>query len=196
MIVEGSEVPVELRHERFVARPLTRDLVALDHAAYTASPDVIRLHSGGRWPVEGFTLEEDRRLIAQHEADHTARRAFAFLLLDTSESEALGCVYLNPFHEYLSAVGADRATRAAFPPESAMVTFWVRQDRLHTALPTVVLEAVNAWLLHDWPVRGHVFRLVPGEHRMARGALERLPLRRLALELPGESRAYLWYRPR
>lgn len=195
MFVESTAVPLELRHEAFVATPLTQDLAALDYAAYMASPDVIRVHSGGRWPVEGFTLEEDRHLIAEHEADHEARRAFAFLLLDPSESEAFGCLYLNPLHDYLRAVRADRQTRAAFPPESAMVTFWIRQDHLGTTLPVVVLEAVNDWLQKDWPLKGHVFRLVPAEH-VSGSALERLALQRLRLVLPGEDRHYLWYQPR
>lgn len=195
MFSEGTAVPTELRHEAFVATPLTRDLAALDYTAYMASPDVIRVHSGGRWPVEGFTLEEDRRLIEQHEADHEKRRAFAFLLLDPSANEALGCVYLNPLHDYLRDAGADPRTCAAFPPESAMVTFWVRQDRQDT-LPTAVLEAVNTWLLSDWPLKTHVFRLVPAEHRPSQSTLERLGLRRLDLELAAESRPYRWYQPR
>ncbi len=195
MFVESTVVPFELRHEAFVATPLTQDLAALDYAAYMASPNVIRVHSDGRWPVEGFTLEEDRRLIAEHEADHEARRAFAFLLLDPSESEALGCLFLNPLLDYLRLAGADRQTRAAFPPESAMVTFWIRQDRVDASLPAVVLEAVNDWLRNDWPVKAHVFRLVPSEHQPTRATLERLGLRTLRLGLPGEDRPYSWYQP-
>ena len=39
-----------------VAVPLTIDVAALDYASYMASPDVIRIHSDGRWPVDRFTL--------------------------------------------------------------------------------------------------------------------------------------------
>lgn len=49
-----AAIPSGLRHARFVATPLTTDNAALDHASYTASPDVIRVHSDGRWPVEDF----------------------------------------------------------------------------------------------------------------------------------------------
>ena len=88
-----------------------------------------------------------------------------------------------------------RRTRAAFPPESASVTFWARQDQQDTTLSTAVLEAVNTWLLSDWPLRIHVSRLVPAEHRPSRSTLERLDLWRLDLELPAESRPYRWYQP-
>lgn len=194
MLIKNAAVPTALRHEAFVATPLTTDLAGLDCAAYMASPDVIRVHSDGRWPVDGFTLEEDRRLIAQHEADHAARRAFAFLLHEPSWSEGLGCLYLNPFHEYFQSVGADPQTLAGFPAESAMVTFWIRQDLQHTELTDVVAEAANAWLLDDWPLRTHLFRILPAEHA-SRAALERLDLRRVSIRLPHEKRPYLWYQP-
>lgn len=46
-----------------------------------ASPDVIRIHSDGRWPVSGFTLADDISMAAVHDIDHQAGRSFAFVLL-------------------------------------------------------------------------------------------------------------------
>ncbi|WP_026185174.1 GNAT family N-acetyltransferase [Salinispora pacifica] len=178
-----------------MAKPLTKDVAALDYAAYMASPDVVRVHSDGRWPVEGFTLQQDLKLVAKHQADHEARRAFTFVLLATLEGEALGCLYLNPLHEYLRRVRAKPQTMDTFPPDSAMVTFWLRQDQQGTGLAEVVAEAVNDWLVNDWPIKMHLFRILPGEWT-SRAALERLPLRRIDLLLPGEERPYLWYQPR
>ncbi|MER7475958.1 hypothetical protein, partial [Micromonospora sp. NPDC000018] len=62
MFDETASIPSGLHHERFVATPLTTDTAALDYASYMASPDIIRAHSDGRWPVEGFTLEDDLKL--------------------------------------------------------------------------------------------------------------------------------------
>lgn len=121
-------VPAGLRHERFVALPLTPDTAALDYASYLASPEVIRVHSDGRWPVEGFTFEDDLELVAAHQADHEHRRAFTFVLLAPSLDEAVGCLYLSPLREYLQRAGAGRELLDASPPTSAMVTFWLRQD--------------------------------------------------------------------
>ena len=70
-----APVPCRLEHPRFAALPLTRDTAALDYAAYMASPEVIRLHSDGRWSVEGFTFADDQELVARHEADHASRRS-------------------------------------------------------------------------------------------------------------------------
>jgi hypothetical protein len=127
----------------FVASPLTTANVALDYAAYMASPDVIRVPSDGRWPVGGFTLEQDRELAAAHRAAHQARRAFTFLLLDPGERECLGCLYLNPLPGYLQQAGADPETLSCFPAASAMVSFWIRQDHRDTGLPGIVAEGVS-----------------------------------------------------
>ena len=192
MLDTNAAVPFSLMHERFVATPLTTDLVALDYAAYMASPDVIRVHSDGRWPVDSFTLEENRLQAAQHQADHETHRAFSFLLLDPSRRESLGCLYLNSLHEYLRRVEADLETLTRFPAASAMVSFWLRQG--HHELSEVVVTAVNAWLLNAWPLKAHLFRLLPSEHA-SRIALERLELPRVTLRLTGEERPYLWYGP-
>lgn len=194
MLYDNASVPTGLQHERFVATPLTAATAALDYASYMASPDVIRVHSDGRWPVEGFTLSDDLELIAKHEDDHKNRRAFTFVLLAPSGTEALGCMYLKPLREYLLRAGADRQLVDQTPLASAMVTFWLRQDQQDTGLAGVVVEAVNNWILNEWPLSTHLFRVLPGE-RSSCGALDRLNLRKTRLTLPGDERAYIWYQP-
>lgn len=192
MLDAEAAVPTGLRHERFVMTPLTTDTAALDYACYMASPDVIRTHSDGRWPLEGFSFSDDLELVAQHEDDHVRRRAFTFVLRTPSGTEALGCVYLNPLREYLSRAEAPSHLVDRTLPDTAMVTFWLRQDQQDTGLPEVVVEAVNDWILDEWPLTGHLFRVLPGE-RSSRVALDRLGLQRVRLPLPGDERPYLWY---
>jgi RimJ/RimL family protein N-acetyltransferase len=189
-----AAIPSGLTHQRFVATPLTTDLMELDYAAYMDSPDVIREHSDGRWPVAGFTLAEDAVQIAQHEAEHRAGKAFTFALLDHAMSESLGCLYLNPLHAYLDRAGADPTTIDTWPPDTAMVTFWIRQDLQGSYLPPDVVTAVSAWLADCWPFAAHVFRVLPGE-RASVAALDAAGLHRVALQLTRETRPYLWYRP-
>lgn len=192
MLDENALIPAGLRHERFVATPLTTDTAALDYASYMASPDVIRVHSDGRWSVDGFTLEDDLELVAKHQADHEQRRAFTYVLLAPSLSEALGCLYLNPLREYLQRAQADPQFLDAVPPASAMVTFWLRQDQQDTGLADAVVQAVNDWLLTEWPLAAYAFRVLPAE-RSSRTALDRQSLRKTHLSLPGDSRPYIWY---
>jgi RimJ/RimL family protein N-acetyltransferase len=194
VIDHDTPVPVELQHHRFLATPLTADVAELDYASYMASPDVIRIHSDGRWPVAGFTLVEDSELVARHRADHEHHRAFTFVLLAPSRAEALGCVYLNPLREYLQRAGAAPELLHTVPSASAMATFWLRQDQQATSLAQDVVRAVNDWLINDWPLRMHLFRVLPAE-RSSCDALDRVGLREVRITLPGEERLYRWYAP-
>lgn len=194
MLDDTAVVPTGLWHERFVMTPLTTDTAALDYASYMASPDVIRAHSDGRWPTDGFTFSDDLELVAQHEDDHQRRRAFTFVLLTPSRTQALGCLYLNPLRDYLVRAEAPPRLVDETPLDSAMVTFWLRQDQQDTGLAEVVVEAVNDWILDEWPLTAHLFRVLPGE-RSSCHALERLGLPQVRLDLPGELRPYIWYRP-
>jgi RimJ/RimL family protein N-acetyltransferase len=160
MLDDEAALPTDLRHERFVAVPLTRATAALDYACYMASADVIRTHSDGRWPVEGFTFSDDLSLVAMHEDDHKNRRAFAFVLLTPSETEALGCLYLNPLREYLVRAEAPRHVVDATPLDSAMVTFWLHQDQQDTGLAEVMVDAVNDWILGEWSLSEYLFRVL------------------------------------
>jgi RimJ/RimL family protein N-acetyltransferase len=47
---------------------------------------------------------------------------------------------------------------------TAIITFWVRQDRLHTSLANELIAAVCTWLLTEWPFDDHVFRVNRDEH--------------------------------
>ena len=194
MLDATATVPPRLDHHRFVATQLTADVAALDYAAYMSSPEVVRIHSDGRWPVEGFTFSDDLELVAKHQSDHESHRAFTFVLLDPSQTEALGCLYLNPLREYLQRVEATPQLIDATPAAAAMVTFWLRQDQQDTGLAEAVVDAVSSWLEEDWPLDTYLFRVLPDEHS-SRTALERLQLPQVRLVLPGEDRPYLWFQP-
>jgi hypothetical protein len=195
VLSSGASVPSGLVHPAFVAVPLSPANVQLDFAAYMASPAVIRVHSDGRWPIDGFTLEDDQRQAAAHDAAHQARRAFTFLLLDPSQSQSLGCVYVNPLRDFLRRAGADLETIDSMPEASGMVTFWIREDQQGTGLSYAVAKALSGWLAMDWPLERCLFRILPGE-RSSRRALERLQLRPVELRLPDEARPYLWFQIR
>lgn len=183
--------PDHLRTELFLATPLRPELVDLDTEAYVASPDVIRIHSDGRWPTAGFTRDDNLPLVEQHWADHQAARAFTYALLDPSRSRSLGCVYVNPLTDYLRRAAASDETLASYASaRAAMVTYWIRQDRVEE-LSAPVAAAVDAWLTNDWSL-AHLWRVLPAE-RASVAALRELGLRAVELELAAEPRPHLWF---
>jgi len=183
---DNLPVPEMLRAPSFLARPLRASDAALDYAAYMESPDVIRTHSGGRWPTEGFTLEENVALAAAHERDHHARRAFTFTLLTPDERFCLGCLYIRPLLALLRRAQAPSWLFARVSERTALVTFWLHERHQHSDLADEVVLATSAWLGESWALDAHVYRVSPDERRSAL-ALERAGLRPLAtLWLDGE----------
>ncbi len=157
-------VPETLRAPTFLLRQLRQAEAALDYEAYMASPDVIRAHSGGLWPVDGFTFDQEQHELALHEDRHHTRRDFAFILLTPDQTTGLGCVYILPLVPFLHHVAAPAALLAEVSDATAIVTFWVRQDRQYSPLASHVVTAVHDWLVAEWPFDDHVFRVNPVEH--------------------------------
>lgn len=148
---DDAPVPEVLRTARFVARPLRVVDALIDQEAYVASPGTIRVHSGGQWPTENFTVADDIPLLEQHEARHQARQDFAFLMLDPSETIGLGCFYLLPLAPFLQHYSVPDAVRALANEDAVMATFWVRQSEQASGLDREVVVAVQGWLTTDWP---------------------------------------------
>ena len=81
-----------------------------------------------------MTLEENLRDLRRHADDFARRVGFTFTVVDPSDNDVIGCVYL-------------------YPPASAAwavtVQSWVRADR--SELDASLAEAVASWLASDWP---------------------------------------------
>lgn len=140
----------------FILRPLTPHYVALDYDAYMASPTVIRIHSAGKWKVDGYTLEENERATVWHEDAHQRRESFAFILLTLDESQGLGCVYFNPLLPRL--INHADTIPTDINDNTAMITFWIRAGEEHN-LSLPVVRSVEAWLRDGWHFSGHYWRI-------------------------------------
>ena len=189
---EHTPVPATLTTSVFVARPLRAADAVIDYAAYMASPDTIRIHSGGRWPITNFTVDDNRLLAAQHEQDHQSRHSFTFLLLTPDQCQSLGCLYVLPLVPFLQRVQATDLS-AQFSAATPMVTFWLRQATDTSNLADHVVLAIDHWLATEWPWPDYVFRVNEGETRSIR-ALEHAGLqRRIVLDLPFPPYRYFFY---
>ena len=142
--------PVELRTDDVLLRMLQASDVDLDYDAVIASRAILWLRSDGRWPREGFTREENLADLEEHEAEHRARAAFTYTVMNPTETECLGCVYIIPFARLLERAGADDGIKAAVREDEAAVSFWVRQSRLADNLDRRLLSALLPWFERDW----------------------------------------------
>lgn len=144
---ENATVPEKLLIEELLVRPLRAADVELDYDAVISSRAELFLKSEGRWPREGFTLEENLADLVRHEREHYERVAFTYTVMNPAETECLGCLYINPLERLLKRVGISVEN---IPEESAYVTFWVRQSRLQDNLDRRLLQALIPWFQTEW----------------------------------------------
>jgi hypothetical protein len=130
--------PTSLVTDRFRLEPLGPQHNESDLAAWTTSIEHIRSTPGypdGRWPpYDGMTLEENLSDLRRHASDFERRAGFTFTVLDPTDGDVIGCVYLYP---------------TAAPEWDATVQSWVRADRADLDVP--LADAVARWLDTEWP---------------------------------------------
>jgi len=173
----------------FGLAPLTGELVDLDTRAYLESPAAITAHSAGRWPVRGFTREENLRLIVGHEHEHKAGEAFTYALLSPGRDREWGCVYLRPLQSFLDRSGTTLALDPSVILDAAIVTLWLIDDTANRPAVDEVVARLEAWL-RAWRPDAAIFRCLPAETEILE-ALTGAGLSQISAtqqELP-----YLWF---
>jgi hypothetical protein len=130
--------PRELRLPEFHLVALGAEHNESDHAAWTSSIAHIRATPGfesAAWPpVEGMSLEANRRDLERHARDFAERTGFTFTVLRPGAEEVIGCLYIYP---------------AEGRGGGAQVRSWVRADVAELDGP--LHAAVSRWLVECWP---------------------------------------------
>ncbi len=147
------EPPDGLDHSAFSIRPLTVRFNERDFLAWSTSIDHIRSTPGFErrgWP-RPMSLDDNRADLERHAADFEARRGFTYTVLDPEERDVIGCVYIYPASE----------------PMSASVRSWVRASHAH--LDGTLAAAVRQWLSDRWPFRTIEYANRPKEEYTAAG---------------------------
>ncbi len=135
-------VPATLETSEFRLRMLTVNDVVKDYDAVMTSVEHLKtVWPGSAWP-EGLTLEQDLIDLGWHQKEFQIRRSFAYTVVTPSESQVIGCVYIDP------------TRRSGYDAE---VFLWARQSELAGGLEGRLYGAVQAWLRSDWPFKQVAF---------------------------------------
>lgn len=139
-VPENFRVPEKLETEKFRLRMLTVNDVVKDYDAVMTSVEHLRGVFGPRstWPKTDLTLEQDLIDLGWHQKEFQRRRSFAYTVMNPSESQCLGCVYIVPTRKH----GYD-----------AEVYLWVRQSEFNNGLDAILFDAVKGWLKTVWPFK-------------------------------------------
>jgi hypothetical protein len=158
------------------------------------SKEFLRLWEQSTWPEDDFTVDANRADLDKLERRHVAGGSFTYTVLNPTETQCLGCVYIFPTtarqfsRAQISAVGRDRWT-----DYQVAVYFWVRKSRLADGLDRRLLDALGPWLEHDWHIERHLI-VTNEQFEQQVSMIERANLhRRFQLEVPGEAGMSLAY---
>ena len=139
-VPEDFEPPSGLVTPTFVLEPLGPQHNERDHVAWSSSmahihatPGFVGSEREDPWP-RPMTLSENLQDLEGHAADFAARRGFTYSVLDPTDEDVIGCVYLYPSSDEEHDVRAES---------------WVRASRAE--LDVVLWRAVGEWLATDWP---------------------------------------------
>jgi len=132
------DVPAGLASDQFILRMLTVNDVVKDYDAVMTSVDHLRGVFGpqSKWPSPDLSLEQDLIDLGWHQKEFQRRSSFAYTMMNPSESECLGCVYVVPTRKH----GYDAA-----------VYLWVRKSEFDKGLDPILFKAVKEWLSSKWP---------------------------------------------
>ena len=137
-VPDNFEPPRALALPDFQLVPLGVEHNESDHAAWTSSIAHIRATPGfesSDWPpVEGMSLDANRRDLEAHARDFAERTGFTFTVLRPGSEEVIGCLYIYP---------------AKDGDHDAQVRSWVRADVAELDAP--LHAAVSRWLAESWP---------------------------------------------
>lgn len=139
---EGFEHPrrVSLPGQEHHLRPIRASDVAIDYPAVMGARERLWRKYGEAWgwPSASIGYEADREDLARHEAEGEAQEAFNYAILDRAETELCGCIYIDP-----PGPGAPTGSEA-------VVSWWVSEPHVGSALERVLAEFVPRWLGERW----------------------------------------------
>jgi hypothetical protein len=121
-------------------RPIRESDVDIDYPAVMGSRERLwrKYRDAWGWPPAALSYEADRQDLARHEDEIARHETFNYAILDRSETELLGCVYIDP-------------PDSRSPPDSnAMVSWWIVDRMLGSELERFLDDFVPRWLSETW----------------------------------------------
>ena len=160
-MVFGSEsvsIPDGIVTNEFLIRPLLATDVELDYAAVMESKEILRKWEQSSWPEDDFTLADNLEDLERHEREHINRESFTFTVMNPTETECLGCIYIFPrTARWLSQAETTPIGNAEWATYEAVILFWIRQSRLTEAMDRRLLDLLRPWFEQEWTFDGHLF---------------------------------------
>ncbi|KAA3661751.1 MAG: N-acetyltransferase [Chloroflexi bacterium] len=155
---ESITIPDGLVTDEFLIRPLLSTDVTLDYAAVMESKEFLRKWDQSSWPADNFTLAENLEDLQRHEREHINRESFTFTVMNPTETECLGCIYIFPLTaRWLAKAEITTIGDKDWASCEAVILFWIRQSRLVEAMDRKLLNILRLWFEQEWTFDGYFF---------------------------------------
>ena len=149
-VPEGFTAPTRLDAHAFHLRPLVISDVVKDYDAVMTSVEHLHKQIPADvfhevWLSPSMTIEDDLADLGWHQVEFRNRTSFTYTVMNSDESQCLGCVYVLP---------------PRFTDADAEVFLWVRKSEFDRGLDRIVFDAVRQWMKDAWPFKnvGFPFR--------------------------------------
>jgi hypothetical protein len=189
---DGAAVPERLDTPEFVLRPITVEDAALDYEAVVETREQLRRWEQSTWPADDFTIEANRRDLADLERRHREHRAYTYTVVSPDGTRCLGCVYVFPTDAtFLTRARVTPIGQDAWADVDAVVYFWMRLSCMRVEMDVRLLSALRTWFREQWGLERTVY--VTNEQFTQQVELIRRTDLRLAFHLvePGKPGIYL-----
>ena len=141
-VPDSFEVPEKLQQDEFIIKPIKAIHAELDYQAIMSSIEHLTGVLGRRdWPGD-LTLEEDRKVLKLHEWEFEHRVGFVYTVMNISETEVIGCIYIYPsrLDNYKAEIG-----------------MWVTEKEFNKGADEILFTALNNWISSSWPFENVIF---------------------------------------
>ncbi len=138
IVPDNFDVPDKFDTDSFKFRVLTTKYLEMDYDAVITSIDHLKGVFGpnSQWPQQDLTLQEDSTDLIWHENEYKNRSSFAYTVLNSDESQVIGCMYIFP----TSKTNYD-----------AIIICWVRSSVLKYGLDELLYKTTKDWIEKKWP---------------------------------------------
>jgi hypothetical protein len=153
-----SPIPRELKTKAFKIRQLLTTDVEKDYEAVMATQEKHLKNTEGRWPKEGFSLNDNLKDLERHQKMHEEEKEFTYTVMNPDESLCLGCIYINPASKELKEKLRETGRST---DHVAFLYYWLRPNYSGGDYEQNFVDELVIWMKEDW-VFSQVFFL--GKH--------------------------------
>ena len=151
---QGIEPAAGFSGDGFLVRPLVPADVELDYEAVMSSREFLyHWEQDPPYPPEDFSVEDNLEDLQQMDAEHVSGSRYTYTVMNSDESQVLGCIYLLPNDDRMYRTAAVTSHDGTdLTSVDATVTFWVRPSTWEEGFERTLLEAVLGWLREAWSI--------------------------------------------